>query len=562
VSQQSRSSLQGLGLGWGDRPTRSRFDRYYLKIDQFQPGIVVYDYYTYKKNTVTVMKQWISELRIENLRSFSSAEIKFSSGINILIGRNNSGKSTILQAMLLLQSQVLVGSDIRRISSSTPNAVVEIFYLGDETTLKSSGEYDNFHRYTISSGNRFDIVGSTGSQSSGGWDARFKPVEPQNLIYPYLSKRKVGSFSEAINESCTNLVQGNFTHLVAKIDRLINPDLPSHRQYRKACQEILGFSISTTASANGKKAVYIVDDFNHISLDAMGEGISNLLGLIVDLCIAKDKVFLIEEPENDIHPLALKKLMDLIYEKSTNNQFIITTHSNIVLKHLGSHPESKIFKVDMKFQDQLPTSSVSVADQSPESRREILEDLDYELYDFDLWKAWLFLEESSAEKIIREYLVPWFTPKLSGKLRTFSAGSRDQVPMKFDDFNRLFVFLHLEASYKDRAWIVIDSGEEEEKIISQLKTKYKSWNSDCFRTWDQHDFESYYPSQFEDQIKQTLSIANKKDKREAKKELLEDVESWINQDESTAKESFSKSAQFVINILKDIENQVCQENII
>ncbi len=65
------------------------------------------------------------------------------------------------------------------------------------------------------------------------------------------------------------------------------------------------------------------------------------------------------------------------------------------------------------------------------------------------WVTWSFgplgflLEESSAEKIVREYLIPWFVPKLGGKLRTFSARSVSEVEAKFEDFNKLFVFLHL-----------------------------------------------------------------------------------------------------------------------
>ena len=41
----------------------------------------------------------------------------------------------------------------------------------------------------------------------------------------------------------------------------------------------------------------------------MGEGVANIVGLLVDLCLAENKLFLIEEPENDIHPKALKGLL-------------------------------------------------------------------------------------------------------------------------------------------------------------------------------------------------------------------------------------------------------------
>lgn len=89
----------------------------------------------------------------------------------------------------------------------------------------------------------------------------------------------------------------------------------------------------------------------------------------------------------------------------------------------------------------------------------------YDFFDFDLWSAWLILEESSAERIIREYLIPWFVPELKGRLRTYSANSLSEVETKFRDFNNLFVFLHLQPTYKNLAWVVVDGGEEEAKII-------------------------------------------------------------------------------------------------
>jgi AAA15 family ATPase/GTPase len=55
----------------------------------------------------------------------------------------------------------------------------------------------------------------------------------------------------------------------------------------------------------------------------MGEGFRNLLPLIVNLCVADGNLFLLEEPENDIHPTALKALLELILAKAekTNSLF-------------------------------------------------------------------------------------------------------------------------------------------------------------------------------------------------------------------------------------------------
>lgn len=45
---------------------------------------------------------YISSIRIENFRSFQDTIIEFNSGVNALIGENNSGKTTVLQAMAMI----------------------------------------------------------------------------------------------------------------------------------------------------------------------------------------------------------------------------------------------------------------------------------------------------------------------------------------------------------------------------------------------------------------------------------------------------------------------------
>ncbi|MDD5095780.1 MAG: AAA family ATPase, partial [Dehalococcoidia bacterium] len=388
--------------------------------------------------------------------------------------------------------------------------------------------------------------------------AQIPPTEPKNFIYPYLSKRKVVSYSEKINEGIVNSVTENFQNLYSKVDRLSNPRHPKNNVYMQACKDTVGFEITAAASHNGKQAVYMVGDFDTIPLSSMGEGVANILGFLVDLCIAKDKLFLVEEPENDIHPKALKSLLGLISKSSRDNgnQFIITTHSDIVVQYLGAEKDSKMFNVSIEMREgEVPTSTVVPVDDTPEARRHLLDSLGYALTDLDLWDSWLFLEESSAERIIRDYLIGWFAPGLSRKLRTFSARTRDEVEPKFEDFNNLFVYLHLQPTYKNKVWVIIDGGEKEEKIIERLRKAYKSssWSEDHFLQFGEHDFENYYPEPFTEKVAQVLAKSNGQKKQADKKALLEEVLTWIAQDEEQAKAAFEISAKDVIEKLKLIE---------
>ena len=228
--------------------------------------------------------------------------------------------------------------------------------------------------------------------------------EPLNFVYPYLSKRKVAAYEETINQASVTAVDGTLRFLYSKIDRISNPALPANERYFRACDNIPGFRVTTTHSGSGKKAAFVIDNQRSIPLDSMGEGIPNILGLVADLCIAEGKLFLIEEPENDIHPKALKGLLRMIVESAESNQFVITTHSHIVVNHLGAEKETRVLSVSLDDESPVPASEVEEA-STQDARRTVLASLGYELTDVNLWNAWLILEESSAERLVRDHLI-------------------------------------------------------------------------------------------------------------------------------------------------------------
>lgn len=501
----------------------------------------------------------ITAIELQNIRGFKNLQrIGLSKKINLFIGPNNAGKSTLLNSVFLLQKpNALVLSD-RTIGET--NSKVSLIFNGFHNP--EIPEHLNYNRVVFN----FESVNNRRVFDNSGNNRNFSQTsdyEPSNLIYPYLSKRKTAQYIDQINEKNANSVTGNFSNLYSKIDRLVTPQFqPGNKEYIEACKNILGFEISTLAIGGGKQAVYFVHNLEYIPLTSMGEGVSNILGLVTDLCIAENKIFLIEEPENDIHPKALKALLRLIIQKSETNQIFISTHSNIVMKYLGSASDTKIFNVTNNQRDSarpnLFISSIVEVPDDLESRRLILEDLGYDFFDFDLWKGWLFFEESSAEVLVRDYLIPWFVPGLKGKIRTFSAGSTSSIETKFEDFNRLFVFLHLEPTYKNKVWVIIDDGKEEKEIINRMKDTYVKvgWNDDNFSQFSEHDFERYYPKRYLERVENVLAITDKQEKRISKKQLLDDVKEWILNNEGLAKEEFKESASEVIEKLKKIAKEL------
>jgi len=405
------------------------------------------------------------------------------------------------------------------------------------------------------SGNAETLSAQVEGLAQGVTFRRFPASQPDNALVPILSARKPTQYQTNVTARVQNLVEGNFGNLYAKVAHLSDSGLGNqYTRYMAACTEILGFPVTSRLVDAGTVAGLTVTSDQGIPLTAMGEGVVNIVGIIAELCTADGKVFLIEEPETDMHPTALKGVLGLMREAAARNQFIITTHSHIVLAHLGGHEDASVFEVTMSRddKDKVPKSTVEPIPNTPEAHRRVLEDLGYEMCDYGMYQGWLLLEESSAETIIRDYLIRWFVPELEGKIRTCSAQGFDEVPTRFRHLNRLFVFLHLQEVYRNRAWVILDAGEKEGAVIKEMRETYKvsGWDEDRFLQFEEHDFEKYYPDEFAQEVEALPT--GRSERRKAKEKLLRDVLDWIKEDDGRAKEAFSLSAEKVTEKLKAV----------
>jgi hypothetical protein len=510
----------------------------------------------------------ISKVRVQNWKSFADSGDVALSDINVVVGRNNSGKSAFLRAIFQLQEgSDPLNSDIRL--GATEGAVT-LTLVGSDLELEASrffkgnfaADGKNYATIELSANRKppdrgpyascfqrvIDPAG-TPSRSFGRSGAN----EPNNFIYSYFSKRKVSSFDEQIDEYRTRAVAPDLRYLPAKVLRLNNPGYEGYEEYARLCEEVIGFHVGTYASENGQKVGISVGRYHHIPLEAMGEGVASQLGLIVNLCMANGNLFLIEEPENDVHPEGLKALLRVINEKAQYNQFVITTHSNVVMKGLGA--DSAVLTVDMDFASSaIPTSTISPVANTPTARISILRELGYELYDSDLYDGWLFLEESSAQVIIRSYLIPWFVPRLA-RIQTVAVNGVSKVEPTFEDFRRLFLFAHLEPQYVRRAWVVVDGDDDGKEAIEKLRDSYRTWPEYHFKTWAEENFEQYYPSRFADRVAEVLVLSHD-EKRRAKRELLDDVKHWCEANRVEAEAELSESANEVIQVLREIDQML------
>jgi predicted ATPase len=501
----------------------------------------------------------VTKLRIQGFRSFEDSGDIALSQINVLVGPNNSGKSTVLKALHSVQAGYgAAATDVRQGSPAAAIAIeiIDIRNLpkwganpGEVRSAVFSCTMSTQDGQTLSSNNQVTV--DTGNSFSGA-NVLIPNREPNHFIVPFLSRRKTIHFTEQVTLDHAMQVSLDMSMLSAKLSRVANPVFPAYEHYSRACKEILGFVVTSIPSQSGQLPGIYLPSMASLPISQMGDGVPHIVHLLANLVTSQGKLFLIEEPENDLHPQALKALLDLIVESAKSNQFVISTHSNIVVSHLCAAQNSRLFNVSAP-KEQLPTTAtISGVAEKPEARLEVLRELGYAFSDLALWEGWLILEEASAETIIRDYLIPMFAPGLR-VVRTISASGVDRVEPTLDDLNRLVLFLHLEPAYKGRAWVRVDGDAPGCAMVERLKSKYADWPEHAFATFTQTNFENYYPSEFLDQATAALSLRDGARRREEKRHLLTRVQDWLDQDIARAKSALKVSAAEVISQLQAME---------
>lgn len=542
---------------------------------------------------------YVSKLSLLNIRSYKKKELNLSKSINLLVGNNNSGKSTIIKSLFKLQSTHSLGLDDIRKTNEYGRMFIdledisrkerEIFELNHKEKIVDFPDTDKvkvlFGIYTniretkrgqeslyFDLNNRFELNHEGVLKAFDNNDNELNFLDfaglpnletHNNFIYPFFAKRKTRYYNNQMGAKEAFYVAEDLQNITSKVQKISNPTHRRYKQFIKCLDEILGFGVGIIPHGyNQSNTGIYVNDTTVIPIDSMGEGVVNIIGLIVMLLTEDRKLYLIEELENDIHPRALKKLLELILEKSANNQFVISTHSNIVVKYLGIE-SSKIFHLQWQpFEnepdDKLPTSSITELKNEPHEKMKLLEELGYDIFDFDLYKSYLIFEESSAEALVKDFLIPVFCPSLKDKLKTIAASGADDLEPRFNDFLRLFVFIHQSPVYNSRAWVMADGDEAGKRNIEKLKTSFPTWAPEHFISFSKNNIEEFYPAQFQAEFETINSIVDKTKKRQQKIDFTKRVLDWIKTNPEQAKGDFSVTASEIIEHLKTIESTVLQ----
>ena len=69
--------------------------------------------------------------------------------------------------------------------------------------------------------------------------------------------------------------------------------------------------------------------------DLLSDGTINITAIVVALFFEGKNVIFLEEPERNIHPHLISKVVDMAKDASRNKQIILTTHSPEVVRNAG-----------------------------------------------------------------------------------------------------------------------------------------------------------------------------------------------------------------------------------
>lgn len=231
------------------------------------------------------------------------------SGLTILTGPNNSGKSSILECLRTRSGHQTVSFTAGTRNSSVERVEIKFHIDGREEIIKSLAKGSS-ETERINVDQSFQIF-----------------VLPSRRTFnPYFGRHSV-SRQEFLNT--TTLPPQRSSTLSNFEYRLFNI-LKAPQAFNEIFSEVLGFDASWTID-QADHGQYFLKFFNHgnsHSSDGMGEGIVSVFSIVDSLYDSeKGNVVVIDEPELSLHPSLQKRLKDLLLRFAKDRQIVISTHS-------------------------------------------------------------------------------------------------------------------------------------------------------------------------------------------------------------------------------------------
>lgn len=300
----------------------------------------------------------IENFKITNFKKFSSLELRNLSRVNVFVGNNNSGKSTILEAIFFALSEQIIEAFHRSIRKREING----WLINDEFGYLFYQECKQFE-LAFSYGNSEHKLMVTKDVEQ--YPASLNP--PNNIKNAILIS--IGQYfydeqqlSLLYDKNSNNFAMSNYLEKNICPVWYFNTNLPwiynefQSIQIAKKDRLIVNFLqqldskiISISLSNN---EIYVdVGLEKLIPLRYLGDGIVKIVGILVWVLNAEGGVVLLDEIENGIYykniPLFIEYLNQLSQE--LNVQLFITTHSEDFMRRLSNFSELSLYRLSSRF---------------------------------------------------------------------------------------------------------------------------------------------------------------------------------------------------------------------
>jgi putative ATP-dependent endonuclease of the OLD family len=333
----------------------------------------------------------ITKVIVKNYKSLKNTELYLNSGLNVIVGDNESGKSTLLEAINLVVSGQLNGraiqnelsphlfnkssiasfiQDLRDGKTTTPPTLSIEVYLAEQPELAALKGTNNSRRedcpglvLTI----EFDESYTQEYKEflSRGDEIRTIPIEYYSVQWLSFSGNSVTARGVPLSTTLidTSLLRaGNsaYGYILKIIDDVLDvkqkvdlslafrrlkdtflddanvKSINQHLASKKGdvTEKDLTISMDTSSRMSWESGLAPHLDDIPFSFAGKGEQSSVKMKLAMEASIDA-QILLIEEPENHLSYSNMSRLVRKIQEKGTGKQILLTTHSSFVLNKLG-----------------------------------------------------------------------------------------------------------------------------------------------------------------------------------------------------------------------------------
>lgn len=382
----------------------------------------------------------IKHVKIRGYKVFSNNEntiINNISRINVIIGKNNSGKTSLLDVMELVYSQrtnLVVGRDVSELVFAVPynDEIVDSAFEG----FASIGGWRPYQFKKEVEGKLLsvNIVGNTGVEviqagaisdlGSHGRRAAI-PIEEERRHTIF---RKISAERNIVPEEETSVELGSNGDGASNLIRaFLNESTYDETVIEKELLESLNSIMAPDAyfenikiqqvEQNGKKLweVFLQEkDMPRIPLSKTGSGLKTIVLVLLNLIVIpkleqyKESKFVygFEELENNLHPALQRRLFDFLYKFSQTNGVVIflTTHSHIAINAFYGKDSTSLYHVVKDGNCAKVKSIESFIDKAA-----ILQDLDVKASDLFQTNGIIWVEGPSDRIYIKRWL-EIFTP--------------------------------------------------------------------------------------------------------------------------------------------------------